>query len=39
METTLLIKFFIGVLIGSLIAYPIGLWAGYYTDWVNKDGK
>jgi ABC-type dipeptide/oligopeptide/nickel transport system permease subunit len=39
METTLLIKFFIGVLIGFLIAYPIGLWAGYYTDWVNKDGK
>jgi ABC-type dipeptide/oligopeptide/nickel transport system permease subunit len=34
-----MIKFSIGVLIGFLIAYPIGLWAGYYTDWVNRDGK
>lgn len=34
-----MIKFFIGVLIGFLIAYPIGLWVGYYMDWVNKDGK
>jgi ABC-type dipeptide/oligopeptide/nickel transport system permease subunit len=39
MEVTLLIKFLFGVLLGFVIAYPLGLWAGYYTDWINRDGK
>jgi len=39
MEATLLINFIAGLVLGTLIAYPLGLWFGYYTDWINRDGK
>ena len=35
-----MLKFLIGLLMGFSIAYPLGLWAGYYTDRENaKNGR
>ena len=36
-----MLHFLFGVLFGFIIAYPLGLWAGYYTDKMKEknDGR